>query len=107
MRQYKPFKPSPHFAALLAERSRSMRAVPTASEQALWRAIRGGQLGVVFRRQVPLAGRFVVDFLAPKLRLVIEVDGAYHTERARADARSRACSAWLSRPADRGPARYP
>jgi very-short-patch-repair endonuclease len=44
-------------------------------------------LGLVFRRQVPLLGRFIADFLAPAERLVIEVDGAYHAERARADAR--------------------
>jgi very-short-patch-repair endonuclease len=34
---------------------------------------------------VPLLGRFVADFLAPAERLVIEVDGDYHAERARAD----------------------
>ena len=44
-------------------------------------------MGVVFRRQVPLLGRFIADFFAPAQRLVIEVDGAYHGERARADAR--------------------
>jgi Protein of unknown function (DUF559) len=36
-----------------------------------------------FRRQAPLLGRFVADFLAPAQRLVIEVDGVYHRERAR------------------------
>jgi very-short-patch-repair endonuclease len=40
----------------------------------------------VFRRQVPLLGRFIADFLAPAERLVVEVDGAYHAQRARADA---------------------
>lgn len=44
-------------------------------------------MGVVFRRQVPLLGRFIADFLAPAERLIVEVDGAYHAERARADAR--------------------
>ncbi|HKO51879.1 MAG TPA: DUF559 domain-containing protein, partial [Polyangiaceae bacterium] len=43
--------------------------------------------GVVVRRQVPLLGRFIADFLAPAQRLVIEVDGAYHGERERGDAR--------------------
>jgi very-short-patch-repair endonuclease len=42
---------------------------------------------LVFRRQVPLLGRFIADFLAPAQRLVIEVDGAYHGERGAADAR--------------------
>jgi very-short-patch-repair endonuclease len=44
-------------------------------------------LGVVFRRQVPLLGRFIADFFAPAQRLVIEVAGAYHGGRARADER--------------------
>src|SRR5437868_14811206 len=64
-----------------------MRGAPTATEELLWARIRGRRLGVVFRRQVPLLGRFIADFLAPAQRLVIEVDGAYHGERERADAR--------------------
>jgi very-short-patch-repair endonuclease len=56
-------------------------------ESTLWRAIGQGQLGVVFRRQVPVAGRFILDFFAPSARLVVEVDGAYHARRRHADAR--------------------
>jgi len=62
-----------------------MRRAPTTSEARLFAALRGGQLGVAFRRQVPLLGRFIVDLLAPQLRLVVEVDGGYHEQRA--DAR--------------------
>jgi very-short-patch-repair endonuclease len=47
--------------------------------------IRRKQLGVAFRRQVPI-GRFIADFLAPSVRLIIEVDGAYHQSRKTADA---------------------
>jgi very-short-patch-repair endonuclease len=64
-----------------------MRHDTTASEARLFALLRGGQLGVAFRRQVPLLGRFIVDFLAPELRLVVEVDGAYHRSRQAADAR--------------------
>jgi very-short-patch-repair endonuclease len=64
-----------------------MRGSPTVTEELLWSRIRGRRLGAVFRRQAPLLGRFIADFLAPTQRLVIEVDGAYHRERARADAR--------------------
>jgi very-short-patch-repair endonuclease len=42
---------------------------------------------VQFRRQVPLAARYIVDFCAPSQRLVVEVDGAGHALRRRADAR--------------------
>ena len=80
-------KPSFQHAAVLAERARCLRVSPTSTEQLLWEHLRGRRLGVVFRRQVPLLGRFIADFLAPSQRLVIEVDGASHAERGRADAR--------------------
>jgi len=73
----------------LGGRAAAMRKSPTASERALWQLLRGGQLGVPFRRQVPLLGCCIVDFLAVGARLVVEVDGRYHAvaERRRADAR--------------------
>ena len=70
-----------------------MRRYPTPSEQVLWQAIRGGRLGVAFRRQVPV-GCYVVDFLAARLKLVVEVDGGYHGQRAGADRRRQR---WLER----------
>ena len=63
------------------------RRAPTESEARLWAALRGCKLGVQFRRQVPLAGRYIVDFVAPAAGLVIEVDGAYHSKRSKADQR--------------------
>jgi very-short-patch-repair endonuclease len=63
-----------------------MRSAPTPSERALWALLRAKQLGVWFRRQVPL-GRFIADFAAVGARLVVEVDGGYHAERRAADAR--------------------
>jgi very-short-patch-repair endonuclease len=63
-----------------------MRSALTPSEERLWRALRGSQLGVAFRRQVPI-GSYIADFASPKARLVVEVDGGYHAGRERADAR--------------------
>jgi very-short-patch-repair endonuclease len=63
-----------------------MRSAPTTTEALLWQALSGSQLGIGFRRQF-VVGRFIVDFAAPAARLVVEVDGGYHRERARADAR--------------------
>ncbi len=57
-----------------------MRVAPTTTE-----ALRGSRLGVAFRRQVVL-GEFIADFIAPSVRLVVEVDGGCHAHRARADA---------------------
>jgi len=50
------------------------------------KSLRGSRLGIAFRRQVVI-GDHIVAFLAPRARLVVEVDGGYHHERARADAR--------------------
>lgn len=63
-----------------------MRSALTPSEQALWALLRDKQLGVWFRRQVPI-GRFIADFAAVGVRLVVEVDGGYHANRRAADAR--------------------
>jgi very-short-patch-repair endonuclease len=63
-----------------------MRVAPTGSEQLLWERLRGSQLGVAFRRQLVIE-RYIVDFAAPAVRLVVEVDGGYHAQRVRADAR--------------------
>ena len=52
----------------------------TDSERLLWSRLRGKQLkGVQFYRQKPI-GDYIVDFYAPKARLVIEVDGSQHEE---------------------------
>jgi very-short-patch-repair endonuclease len=52
----------------------------------LWRALSGRRLGTSFRRQVPV-GTFIADFLAPRERLIVEVDGGCHARRSAADAR--------------------
>ena len=72
---------------LLHDRATQMRHAPTASEEKLFEALRGGKAGVTFRRQVPLAGRFIADLYASEVKLVVEVDGLYHERRERADAR--------------------
>jgi len=78
---------SAHRERVLEERADEMRRAPTASEARLFEAVRGGRLGVGFRRQVPLLGRFIADLFAAEVRLVVEVDGGYHEQRQRADER--------------------
>ena len=63
-----------------------MRHNPTETEQILWRQLSGSKLGVAFRCQVPI-DRYIADFLAPAVRLVVEVDGTGHSLRRSADAR--------------------
>jgi very-short-patch-repair endonuclease len=71
----------------IAESAHRMRHACTSSEAALWSALRVGALGVTFRRQVPIGGCFIGDFVASEIKLVVEVDGSWHRKRATADAR--------------------
>ena len=58
-----------------------MRKNLTDSEQVLWARLRRKQLlGVQFYRQRPI-GKYVVDYFAPKAKLVVEVDGSQHMQR--------------------------
>jgi len=74
-------------AARLEFFARQHRCCPTESEAALWSALKARQLGVSFRRQVPVLGLFIADFLAPAIRLIVEVDGAIHARKPGPDAR--------------------
>jgi very-short-patch-repair endonuclease len=66
------------YNAKLKEPARILRTHLTDSEQMLWSRLRRKQLlGVQFYRQKPL-GQYIVDFYAPSIRLVVEVDGSQH-----------------------------
>lgn len=57
---------------------RRLRKDATKAEKILWTRIQKKQiLNTKFRRQFAI-GEFVVDFYAPRLKFVIEVDGEYH-----------------------------
>jgi very-short-patch-repair endonuclease len=43
------------------------------SPHALARLIRARKLGITFRRQVVVGEQFIADFLAPSVRLIVEV----------------------------------
>ena len=61
----------------------------TEAEQLLWMHLRRKQVrGVQFYRQKPI-GNYVVDFYAPRAKVVIEVDGSQHLQpdAAKADAK--------------------
>ena len=59
--------------------SRQLRNHSTLGEILLWQQLRAAQTGYTFNRQKPL-DRYIVDFYCKPLKLVIEVDGAYHFE---------------------------
>ena len=70
---------SPDIYKVLKANAREHRKNPTLAEQVLWRHIRDKALGVRFLRQ-HIIGDFIADFVSLENRLIIEVDGAYHTE---------------------------
>ena len=70
---------SPDRYDLLKEFARHNRREMTQSETILWQALRSEFRGIKFRRQHPI-GDYIADFLCLTEKLVIEVDGAYHSE---------------------------
>jgi very-short-patch-repair endonuclease len=60
--------------------ARLLRKTMTDAERQLWHRLRDKQvMGIQFYRQKPI-GAYIVDFHAPAVQLVIEVDGAQHLE---------------------------
>ena len=57
-----------------------LRKHPTKAEELLWEKLRNNQIeGIRFRRQHPFI-RYIADFYAHQLKLVIELDGSIHDE---------------------------
>ena len=75
---------------IFRQRARYLRRHRTKAERALWKHLRGRQLGVRFRQQVRLWGAYP-DFYAAEVLLVVEVDGPAHRA---PDARGRKQRAW-------------
>ena len=62
----------------LKEYGRENRKHPTDAENLLWQQLRNNQLGVKVRRQHAIQG-FIADFAIMEAKLVVEIDGGYHT----------------------------
>ena len=58
-------------------RAQAFRKSMTDGEQKLWSRLRGKQLEYYFRRQKPI-GKYIVDFVCWKEKLVVEIDGSQH-----------------------------
>jgi very-short-patch-repair endonuclease len=62
----------------MRQKARSLRLHATKAESLLWYELRElRNLGLKFRRQAPI-GPYIVDFLCPSVRLIVEVDGDLH-----------------------------
>lgn len=64
---------------LLLEKAKKMRNNPTEAESILWQYLRRNGLKEHFRQQHPICG-YIPDFVCLRLRLIIEIDGGYHSE---------------------------
>jgi very-short-patch-repair endonuclease len=65
--------------------SKELRHNTTPAEQKLWAILRAHQVaGVHFRRQHAI-GNYIVDFCAPRAKLIIELDGGQHLEQQEYD----------------------
>lgn len=60
------------------EFQKELRGNPTEAEALLWQHLRGDRLGYRFRFQY-IIGDYIVDFVCLPCRLIVEVDGEYHT----------------------------
>ncbi|HMO04577.1 MAG TPA: DUF559 domain-containing protein [Kiritimatiellia bacterium] len=70
----------------LKELARNLRQNMTLAEVLLWKRLKGGGvMGYDFDRQRPI-DRYIVDFFSKDLMLSVEVDGASHNQKERADA---------------------
>ena len=69
----------PFYYAQLKEWAKRMRSNPTEAESVLRGYVRANQLGHKFLFQYVI-GQFIVDFFCPDCKLIIEVDGGYHSE---------------------------
>jgi valyl-tRNA synthetase len=75
--QYKTARKSEY--ELLKKNARKLRRFSTEAESALWEMLRAKKLGEKFRRQ-HIINDIIVDFVCLPKKLVIEVDGGYHTD---------------------------
>ncbi|MDI1264325.1 MAG: endonuclease domain-containing protein, partial [bacterium] len=74
--------------------AKRLRENTTPHERILWRALKELPVeGTHFRRQAPI-GPYIVDFLCPAKRLIVELDGGHHNEDATAQ-RDTERQSWL------------
>ena len=70
-----------------SERARELRRHASRAEKVCWELVRAHRVdGIKFRRQHPI-GPYFADIACIEKKLVIEIDGEHHADRADADAR--------------------
>ena len=69
----------PFYYGLLKVYASENKKHQTEAEELLWRYLRGNKLGLHFRRQ-HIIGCYIADFICLKKKVIIEVDGGYHSQ---------------------------
>lgn len=65
--------------------ARQLRKRMTDAELLLWSKSRRDQLGIKFRKQVPV-GHYIIDFYCYECNLAVELDGSQHMDNLEYDA---------------------
>ena len=74
--------PRTHVGFEMRQKARALRLRATKAETLLWYELRAFRCqGLVFRRQQPI-GPYIVDFVCPSARVIVEVDGDSHETEA-------------------------
>ena len=69
-----------HYTVKANDFAKNLRQNQTDAENVLWFNLRNNKLnGIKFKRQVPI-GKYIVDFLCSKKKLIIELDGSQHID---------------------------
>ena len=64
----------------MRDKARKLRTNQTDAEAKIWRLVRAKQIeGLKFRRQHPIQ-QYIVDFICPERKLIIELDGGQHAQ---------------------------
>ena len=66
-------------------RAKELHRNMTPAEVKLWQHLRAHRMGDVHFRNQHVIGNYIVDFCAPRRKLVIELDGSHHLEQQEYD----------------------
>ena len=61
-------------------RAKQLHRHMTPAEEKLWKYLRAHRMGDVHFRNQHAIGKYVVDFCAPRRKLIIELDGSQHLD---------------------------
>ena len=77
--KYKYNYASPDWYKMLKEFAKKNKQFQTDAKSLIWEHIRNSLLGVKFNRQY-IIGDYIVDFVCLEKKLILEIDGGYHSE---------------------------